>query len=49
MKEDVAKKVETIKSDDRKHVQVHLKKLEYREKVHYFFVPYFKKWNFHIF
>ncbi len=29
-------------------IQVHLQKLEYREKV-FFFVTWFKKWNFHIF
>ncbi len=33
----------------RHEIQVHLNKLECREKVHFFFlVTYFKKWNFHI-
>ncbi len=31
------------------HIQVHLRKLEYGEKVYFFLVTYFKKWNFHIF
>ncbi len=34
------------------HIQVHLNKLECREKVlsqFFFLVTYFKKWNFHIF
>ncbi len=30
------------------YIQVHLKKFEYCEKVHFFIVTYFKKWNFHI-
>ncbi len=30
-------------------VQVHLRKLEYGEKVHFFLVTYFKNWNFQIF
>ncbi len=32
-----------------KDLQVHLNELECREKVHFFLVSYFKKWNFHIF
>ncbi len=31
------------------NIQVHLKKIEYREKLHFFFFTYFKKWNFHIY
>ncbi len=29
-------------------IQVHLKKIEYREIVLFFVTLYFKKWNFHI-
>ncbi len=31
------------------YIQMHLNKLECREKSSFFLVTYFKKWNFHIF